>query len=276
MGAMGESATRVDEHGDGVRVGAVSFLNTRPLIEGLADDPRVRVVWDVPSRLAALLSAGRLDVALVPVVDLLRAPETWHILSDACIAAEGETLTVRIFSHVPPERIETLHADPHSHTSVALARLLWSQVHGQPLEVLPLTDYAALAEHQAVLLIGDKVISADVDGFEYDVDLGGAWRAWTGLPFVFAVWATPRPDAYPWLAARLAAARDRGVAAAGRIAERDGPALGWPVPTAVDYLTRKLSFTLTPRFRQGLDLFLRSVTEHAIVPAPDPGLTVST
>ena len=251
------------------RVGAVSFLNTRPLIAGLEGDPGVQLVWDVPSRLATLLAADELDAALVPVVDLLGRSPAWQIVSDACIAAEGETLTVRIFSQVPPDQIHTLHVDGHSHTSVALARLIWDRVHRRPLHMVPLAEGAAVDEHEAVLLIGDKVISADARRFAYDIDLGGAWRAWTGLPFVFAVWASPRPDDFPRLADALAAARDRGVAQAVQIAERDGPTLGWKPQAAIDYLTRKLSFSLTQRFRQGLDLFLQSVGQHAIVSPPN-------
>ena len=250
-----------------VRVGAVSFLNTRPLIEGLADDARIELVYGVPARLAEQLASRQLDVALIPVVDYACSPEPLAILSDACIAADGETLTVRIFSRVPPDRIDTLHVDGDSHTSVALARLLAARVYRRPIDIRPLARDAALTEHQAVLLIGDKVVSAQVEAFDYDVDLGGAWKAWTGLPFVFAVWATRTPDAYAWVADALSAARDRGVAVSPWIAERDGPELGWPVPAAVDYLTNKLSFTLGPRFRRGMELFLQSVAEHGIVAA---------
>ncbi len=246
-------------------VGAVSYLNTRPLIEGLEDDPRIRLVYDVPARLPARLAAGEVDAALVPVVDLLQSGERWSLLSDACIAADGETMTVRVFSRIAPDRIRTLFVDGHSHTSVALARLIWLQVHGQALSVEPLADPDDLDGCDAVLLIGDKVVGADVHGFSYDIDLGGAWRAWTGLPFVFAVWATARPADLSWLAEPLNAARDRGVRRARDIAERDAAAAGWPVPAAVDYLTNKLSYTLTPRARQGLDRFLHAAVEHDII-----------
>jgi len=236
----------------------------------LGDDPRIELICAVPSELPGMLAARRVDVALIPVVDLVRAAEPLSVLSDACIAAEGETMTVRVFSHVPPDRIDTLYVDGDSHTSVALARVIWSRLHRRTLRIVPLPDRDDLADCQAVLLIGDKVVSADVCGFGYDVDLGGAWKTLTGLPFVFAVWATPEPDRFGWLAEALSEARDRGLASARRIAERDGPGLGWPVPAAVEYLTSKLSFTLTPKFQHGMDLFLQSISEDAIV---EPGGT---
>ena len=113
------------------------------------------------------------------------------------------------------------------------------------------------------------MVSADVNAFGYDIDLGGAWKAWSGLPFVFAVWATADPERFGWVAHALGAARDRGLGDIRRIAEREGPKLGWPVSAAVEYLTHKLSFSLTPKFHQGMDLFLQSVRRDAIVPSTD-------
>ena len=77
------------------------------------------------------------------------------------------------------------------HTSVILARLVWKGFHRRPLSVVPLKAGAGVDHCESVLLIGDKVVRADVGGFPYRVDLGGAWRAWTGLPFVFAAWGAP-------------------------------------------------------------------------------------
>lgn len=80
------------------RLGVVSFLNSKPLIEGLEADRNVELVYDVPARLPAMLDDGTVDVALVPVIDLVKPHRAWQIVSDACIGCDGETLTVRVFS----------------------------------------------------------------------------------------------------------------------------------------------------------------------------------
>jgi chorismate dehydratase len=238
------------------RLGAVSFLNTKPLIEGLAEEPGVKLHLAVPAELAGMLQAGCVDAALVPVIDIGRAAGRWKRVSDAGIGSDGDTLTVQVFSRVPPEDMTTLHADTDSHTSVILARLVWKGFHRRPLSVLPLKPGASVEHCEAVLLIGDKVVRADVDGFPYRVDLGGAWRAWTGLPFVFAAWAAPADRDTAHLATLLSQARDRGVARAAELAAEHGPALGWPVDLARDYLTRHMKYTITPAAEGGMNKFL--------------------
>lgn len=249
-----------------LRLGVVSFLNSRPLVEGLEERPDVRCTFAVPAALPPLLDAGDVDVALVPIIDVLRAGERYRVVSDSCIAADGETMTVRVFAQVPPDRVRALRVDPDSHTSVALARVLWRHLFDRDLQLRPLQP-APDAPDEAVLLIGDKVVDPGRAGFGYEVDLGGAWRQLTGLPFVFAVWARPTaaPSAADFapgdVAALLEAARDRGVARAVEIAERDGPARGWPIELARRYLTRCLCFRLDTRAVEGATLFARWCAE---------------
>jgi len=256
-----------------IRLGVVSFLNSRPLIAGLEADDRVDLRFDVPAALPALLDCGVVDVALVPVIDVLRSRGGLTVVSDACIGCDGETMTVRVFSRVPPDRIRTLHVDGDSHTSVALARVLWRALYGVTLEVQPFdarrTPPDALP---AVLLIGDKVVDPRRGRFAYEVDLGGAWYQQTGLPFVFAVWARratraagadPPPD---HVRALLEAARDRGVAQAAAIAHEVGPRLGWPAALAERYLTRCLTFRLDARAVAGVGAFASACRAEGLVP----------
>ncbi|MGQ9649447.1 MAG: menaquinone biosynthetic enzyme MqnA/MqnD family protein [Phycisphaerae bacterium] len=250
------------------RLGAVSFLNTKPLIEGLANEPGIRLELAVPAELAGMLHAGRVDAALVPVIDIGRAAGRWKRISDAGIGSNGDTLTVQVFSRVPPENMTTLHADTHSHTSVMLARLVWKGFHRRPLTVVPLRPGTSLEHCESVLLIGDKVVGAEVGSFPYRVDLGGAWRAWTGLPFVFAAWAAPVDQETTHLARLLSQARDRGVARAAELAAEYGPALGWPVDLARDYLTRLMKYTITPAAEAGMNKFLELVRAEGLIPQP--------
>lgn len=248
-----------------IRLGVVSFLNARPLVCGLQNDPTVTCVFDVPATLPERLDRGQVDAALIPTIDLLRAPDRYRVVSDACIGCDGETMTVRVFSQVPPDRLQTLWVDPDSHTSIALARVLWRLLYDRDLTLHTLSPQSDLSDLESVLLIGDKVMDPARGSFAYEVDLGGAWRQHTGLPFVFAVWAGLRENAE--LAEVLSAARDRGVATAAEIAASDGPALGWPVETARRYLTRCLRYVLDARAAEGVELFARHCAEAGLVPA---------
>ncbi len=253
------------------RLGAVSYLNTKPLVAGLGADDGIELVYDVPARLPALLDAGVVDAALVPVVDLLHKGRAWQIVSDACIGCDGETLTVRVFSRVPPQSITRLHVDGDSHTSVVLARIIWRELYGTTLQITPFHDDQTNDECEAVLLIGDKVMTHPgrswLAGYDVETDLGSAWLRLTSLPFVFAVWSAPREVAVHELARRLARARDLGIASVERIAEDLAPGLGWPVEAAKQYLATRLKFTLGFRQRRGMGRFLELAKEHDMVAA---------
>jgi len=254
------------------RLGVVSFLNAKPLIAGLDADGAVELVHDVPSRLAGLLDAGTVDAALVPVIDLAQPHRDWQVVSDACVGCDGETLTVRVFSRVGPEAIRRLHVDGDSHTSAALAMIIWREMYGRRLEMLPFTGCEATNECEAVLLIGDKVVNNTLIEYDIETDLGSAWKSLTSLPFVFAVWAAPRDLDVKDLALRLSRARDAGVESAELIAADFGPGLNWPVVLAKRYLTKRLKFTLGPRQRAGMARFFELARRHELIAARKDGI----
>jgi chorismate dehydratase len=249
------------------RLGVVSFLNAKPLIAGLDRDERIELIYEVPARLSALLDQGAVDVALVPVVDLLGEGRSWQVLSDACIGCDGETLTVRVFSRIEPASISRLHVDGDSHTSVALARVIWKELYGRRLETVPFLGDETVEACEAVLLIGDKVVNRPLIGYEIETDLGASWKSLTSLPFVFAVWAAPRGMESGDLADRLSRARDLGVRSAELIAADFAPGLGWPVTLARRYLTTRLNFTLGPRQRLGMARFFELARRNGLIPA---------
>lgn len=246
------------------RLGVVSFLNSKPLIQGLAERGDVELVFDVPSRLPDFLDQGRVDAALIPIIDVLRSSGRLRVISDACIGCDGETMTVRVFSQAPPDRMRTLYVDGDSHTSKALATVMWRELYGRELELRPFDVRTQRADDcESVLLIGDKVVNRARGGFAYEVDLGAAWRQHTGLPFVFAVWAgrndasISRTPGSQWqsLAQLLGTARDAGVAQAKELALEFAPKLWWPPDLAVKYLARCLKYKLESRYLAGADLF---------------------
>ncbi|MFO0881420.1 MAG: menaquinone biosynthesis protein, partial [Gemmataceae bacterium] len=225
-----------------VRVGAVNYLNTKPLIcdlEKLA--PEVDLVLDLPSRLADRLAAGELDVALIPVVEYFRAG-TYSILPDISIATRGPVLSVTLFSRVAWPEVRRVALDAGSRTSAALTQILLRKRHGISPEVVPLPidqDPEGL-DVDAVLLIGDRAMRACLPGFAHALDLGQEWFDWTGLPFVYAVWAV-RPGArLGRVGAALREARRRGLARAGLIAAREAPLLGLDAGFCRRYLSNIL------------------------------------
>jgi chorismate dehydratase len=251
-----------------VRVGSVSFLNAKPLIYGLEHDPSVELSLDVPSRLLDGMRDGRYDVALLPVIDYQRM-EGLRLLAAGGIGCDGPTLTVRIFSRVPIEKVKTLACDTDSHTSVALARVLCAELYGAVPEMVPLTpDATAPADSSAVLLIGDKVVSEEPPGFPHQVDLGEAWKRLTGLPFVFAAWmARDGAELYD-LPQRLEHAKREGLANVQRIVAREAPPRRWPADVARRYLTEHLRFDIGPDQLRAVEHFHALAHRHGVLTTP--------
>ena len=252
-----------------VRVGAVNYLNTKPLIyqlERLA--PQAELLLDLPSRLADGLAAGRYDVALIPIVEYFQSPD-YALVSDAAIACRGPVLSVKLFSRVPIDRIATLALDEGSRTSVALVRILLQERHGvEPqLETLPIGSRLEDTSADAVLLIGDRAIHSPVGRFAEVWDLGDEWCRWTGLPFVFAVWAARANADLQGVATALARARDLGVANLAEIARAEAAPLGLTQPECLAYLRDNLHFYLGPDEMRGMELFQRLAAAGSAVAA---------
>ncbi len=249
-------------------LGVVSYLNSRPLYEYALQREDLRLKPAVPSALAGMLAAGECDVALMPVVDYWRNRGSLQRVSDACIASDGETMTVRVFAKRPAERISNLSVDGDSHTSVVLAKIIWREVFGRHIHVAPWNaqNPGSLDDVEAVLLIGDKVVTNAPPGYGFQVDLGGAWKYLTNLPFVFAAWYGAAGRELGGLATDLSVMRDRGVAEAEEIAKRYASAHGWPESTAVRYLRDTLKFTITAEMEASMERFFRSAEQYGFLP----------
>ena len=256
-----------------LRVGSVSFLNATPLIYGLEADGGVNLSLEVPSRLLDGMREGRYDVALLPVIDFQRM-EGLRVLTAGGIGCDGPTLTVRIFSRVPIERIPTLACDTDSHTSVGLARVLFAELYGAVPETVPLAPPGAVDSSVAKLLIGDKVVCDEPEGFAYQLDLGEAWKRLTGLPFVFAVWMARDDVDLGDLPERLVRAKRAGLADIDRIIARDGVPRGWPAEVARRYLTEYLQFDVGPRQLAAIERYHGLAYKHGVLPRPPRPLDV--
>ncbi len=293
---MNMDHTNLDTHphaatsADVLRLGIVSYLNARPLQHGLAEfrtgetpmlpgptvrptafgtaDLMVTLLPAVPAELIALLDAGQCDVALLPVVDYRRRRDRLCLVSDACIASDGETMTVRVFAKRPAEAVTRLHVDGDSHTSIILAQVVWRELYGRALEIVPWDRHnpGSLDDVDALLLIGDKAVTSAPIGFGFEAGLGAAWQDATGVPSAVAAWCGPRGRDLSAAAAVLSAARDAGEANAEEIARTYAPVHGWPEAAAVQYLTRSLKFRLTGPMRQGMDRFFALAETYGLLP----------
>lgn len=248
------------------RISAVSYLNARPLIHGLGEQPDIALSLDVPAKLIDGLKQHRCDIALLPVIDLQRI-ENVCILPVGGIGCDGPTLTVRIFSQTPIEKITTLACDPDSHTSVALARIILRERYGLSTEFIHLAD-ASNREGEARLLIGDKVVCEEPAGFEHQLDLGGAWKDLTGLPFVFAVWAARSDLDLGDLPQRLIKAREAGMSSLPAIIRKYAIPRGWPEGLALQYLSVYLKYEIGARQLEAIRLFHSKAAALGIIESP--------
>ncbi len=251
-------------------IGAVDYINTIPLIAGLAGLEGVQVRTDVPANQVRLLEEDVVDLALCSSIDLVHCSIPLEVVPVGMLGCEGPTLTVRLFSSVPVREITRVACDRESHTSVQLLRLLLREQHGLEPELI---DFNAREEESAVtppadvdalLLIGDKVVTSSVpEAFTMvEIDLGEAWFELTGLPFVFATWLCRRErtdeqaDRIRRAALLLERTRLRNAFRIDQIAALHAPAHDWPVELAHRYLSEHLRFDFDERARLGLSRFL--------------------
>ena len=253
-----------------MRIGAVSYLNTKPLVYGLTElAPQHELVFDLPSRLADQLAAGTLDVALIPSIEFFQNPD-YTIVSDACIGCRGPVLSVKLLSRVPMEQVRTLALDEGSRTSIALVRILLKERFGIEPEQLPLPIDARYDQSpaDAVLVIGDRAIHPARGNWVSQWDLGDEWNRWSELPFVFAMWVghVGQASRLPEVAAALSAARDAGVANVERIARAEAAKVGLTYDQTLTYLRDNLHFSMGPGERAGLALFFEQARKLGLVP----------
>jgi chorismate dehydratase len=268
------NAARPLAQGEPLRLGAVSYLNTKPLVYGLDARPdQFDVRFDVPSKCATLLHQGDVDLGLIPAVEYLRGDEQYHIVPDVSIASDGDVATVALFTRVPIDTVKTIALDLSSRTSVALTRVLCAK-HWRidPAFTPAAPDLDAMLDRaDAALVIGDPAF--DIDPATRNVkkiDLGAEWKRMTGLPFVYAMWVG-RPSAATAAQCRaLQQARDRGLAHLADIARDVSGGDRELERRSFLYLRDNLKFSLGDREAAGLRRFHELAAEIGLVPALQP------
>lgn len=244
--------------GSRIRVGAVGYLNTKPLIEGLEELlPDCQISLDLPSRLADSMHAGQVDVGLIPVAEYFRA-KNYGMVPGLGITSHGPVGSVLLLSRNGLGNLKNLGLDEGSRTSAALAKiLLWKKLGTLPaFHNFPIKQASVPDTTDGLLLIGDRAMGALPDGFKINWDLGEVWTEEFGLPFVYAIWAI-RPGFT--LSSRQVdafhAAYQRGKSKIGEIAKRESGAHGLPEAAIIHYLTRQIGFEVGVEELKGLRLF---------------------
>jgi chorismate dehydratase len=253
-----------------VRLGAVGYLNARPLVYQLDRSPRFDLRFDLPAKCADLLHAGAIDLGLIPSIEYNRAPTPYAIVPDLAIASDGPVASVAIFSRKPIHDVRSIALDTSSRTSVALVRVLCRRV----FRIAPRLEHhgpdlgSMLADCDAALIIGDNALVLEGSASIEKIDLGDEWTRATGLPFVYAFWAG-RPDAVtPADVAALRHARDLGVRHAEDVARDYFGAAVDRHAMGARYLRDNIKYALGGPEREGLELFYRYALEAGVIDAP--------
>jgi chorismate dehydratase len=243
-----------------IRIGAVSYLNTKPLLFGLQHESireQLEIILDYPAHIANMLEDGTIDVGLVPVAILPRLKE-YHIVSDYCIGCNGSVDSVAIFSELPLEQVSSVILDYQSKTSVMLARILMKNYWKQEILFIDAEGEDFLQDIRndvAGLVIGDRALRQKKKS-RFMYDLGRAWKDYTGLPFVFAAWVSNK-QLPPDFISLFNTANGNGIEEIDKVIalEKNPPA------DLKTYYTQNISYAFNEEKKQGLALFLSMLEE---------------
>ena len=243
-----------------LRVGIVDYLNSRPLAWDFLRDQApagFRAFYHPPAEVADRLRDGRLDIGLIPSIEVQRIADL-IVLAGPCVAAQQEVRSVLLVSTVSPRKIGKVALDHNSRTSAALVRILLAEQYGVEPEFTSSKPHLQemLAEADAALIIGDPALRVSTESLRV-LDLAREWRNLTGLPFVFAVWAVRREVARPDLAGVFSASLEHGIAELEAIADEAALELDLDPSDLMHYLTHNLSYELGVTERKSLDEFYR-------------------
>ncbi len=263
-----------------MRLGRIAYVNCYPvytaLDRGVVDCPAT-VVTGTPAELNDRLADGRLDVSVISAVAYAHHAAALELLPDLAISSDGPVRSVLLFSRRPPERLGGCRVlvSTSSRTSVLLLDLLARDRWDAPVELVPAPaepadlDGLGAVAHEGVLVIGDAaLLLGDRHTYPYVTDLGAAWKEWTGLPFVFAVWASRRDAdgvAVRAVHRALLASREWGLAHLDELAALAGSRTGVDRAACATYLGG-LDYGLSYRHLAGLTDFLRRLAAHGAVP----------
>ena len=256
-----------------LRVGAVSFLNTKPLIypllNGQLQTDEIALSVKVPSHLAIQLNNDELDIGLIPIIEYFRANATgagYRILPDMAIGSRGRVLSIQLFSRVPIQDIQQVALDTSSRSSVGLLQILLAEKYQirPTFRVCDPSIDLTLTDTDAVMLIGDAALK-NLGATEYSVDLGAEWQELTGLPFVYACWVARQDVNLGNVPKLLLESKILGVKQIPEIARIEAEKLGFPETLCRDYLQNHINYDLDQTAIAGLELYYKLAVKHKLV-----------
>lgn len=269
---MLSTATPIEVEHTEPRIQGVAYLNAWPVLYGLMlgkEPERLRMA--LPSVLAQRLLSREVDMALAPVATLALR-DGFELAPHICIGADGDVTSVLIVAERPIEELELLLLDTASRTSVVLARLIADHLRrGRSLAVEP-ADHARMQRDvrgvTGAVVIGDHALALR-HRYPYVLDLAGAWKEWTGLPFVFAAWIAQRGVLDERLCSMLDHSLSYGLAARRDIAHMWAAQHGGSPDVYERYLTQHIRYQLDDSFLAGLIEFFARAQKAQLMPQVD-------
>jgi len=261
----------------GLRISAISFLNTAPLMWDFEHGDAGRgfqIEYTIPAACAAALAANRADIGIIPAFTYAEIPGL-VILPNIAIASKDRVRSILLVCKKPIDQVRTIATDTSSRTSVALLQILLSKRWGGARSLTPHAPDldAMLRAHDAALLIGDAALQVRPDSSQQLYDLAHEWRELTGKPFVFAFWAVRldalnRTPANINLAKLFQGSRDHGLSPENLavIAKEWSARLAMSEAEIHSYLTENIHYYLDRENHAGLRLFLEYSEEAGLIP----------
>jgi chorismate dehydratase len=243
-----------------IRVGAVNYLNTKPLIYGFEQGlmaERIELKIDFPSKIAIMLLEDKIDVGLVPVAIIPEMKEH-YIISDYCISCDGPVASVCLFSDVPLNKIERILLDYQSKTSVELLKILLKQFWKIDPVLEETTDeyQSKISGTTAALIIGDRALEQrKISAHIYD--LGLEWKKFTGLPFVFAAWVSNKKLDTDFINS-FNKANSFGLDKLDKIVWENS----YSTFNLTDYYTKYIRFQIDENKKKALNIFLNKISAN--------------
>jgi chorismate dehydratase len=238
------------------KISIVNYTNTLPFKYGIMQaglDHKIDLQLDIPSVCAQKLLENKVDIGLIPVAVIPLLKE-YHIISKYCLGSNEKVDTVKLYSRVPLEKIDTVFLDYQSRTSVTLVQVLshffWKI---KPVFTPATEGFEKLAEvNKAVVVIGDRCFGMN-GNFEYEYDLAAEWKKYTGLPFVFAAWVSNKKIDEDFIC-EFEKTLQFGVERIGEAVEKMIPPEKQALIRA--YLTERISYDFNAEKKKGVEYFL--------------------
>ena len=256
-----------------LRVAAVIYLNSVPLVWGLVHGPHrdlFQVEFMLPSECADALREGKADAGIIPSIEYQRIPDL-KIVPNLSVSSSGPVRSVLLISRVSVEKVRSVALDTSSRTSVCLVQILLRRHYQISPSFTPHAPdlQGMLQKCDAALMIGDPALAADFPGLRV-YDLADEWRAMTGLPFVFAMWAVRADAATPDLVQPFQEAAAFSMSHLDEIVRAESVRTKLPEWLVRAYLTQNIDFTLGDRNLAGLMIFYTLAFELGLTERAKP------